>query len=89
VFTAKADRPYFETWLRRTRRQLAVSGRLSEVALLLSREQGDTQEFWRNRLRDLLEGDEVPSLDLLMQIDQLLSGKAQETGSDLSQDSLF
>jgi hypothetical protein len=89
VFTAKSDRPYFETWLRRTRRQLSVSGRLSEIALLLSREEGGSADSWRNRLRDLLEGEEAPSVDLLIQIDQLLAGKSQETPSNLAQDSLF
>src|SRR5262245_35333070 len=36
VFPGKPDRPYFESWLKRTRKQLAASGRLSEIALILS-----------------------------------------------------
>ena len=73
MFTAKADRPYFEAWLRRTRKQFAVSGRLSQTALLLSRHEGGTTESWATRLRNLLDGGEVPSLDLLTRIDTILS----------------
>jgi len=74
VFTAKADKPYFNAWLRRTRRQFAVSGRLSQTAFVLCREEGGTLENWCQRLRDLLNGGEVPSLDLLTRIDTILSG---------------
>lgn len=73
MFTAKADRPYFDAWLRRTRRQFAVSGRLSQTALVLSKEEGGTSESWSVRLRGLLDGGEVPSLDLLTRIDTILS----------------
>ena len=74
MFTAKANRPYFNAWLRRTRRQFAVSGRLSQTALVLSKEEGGSLDNWCQRLRDLLNGGEVPSLDLLTRIDTILSG---------------
>ncbi len=74
MFKAKADRPYFDAWLRRTRKQFAVSGRLSQTALLLSQEEGGTAGEWAARLRELMEGREVPSLDLLTRIDTLVSG---------------
>lgn len=73
VFTPNPDRPYFEAWLRRIGRQLAVSGRLTQTAMLLAAEHGGTPDEWRTRLRTLLEGHEVPSLDLLTRIDALLS----------------
>lgn len=74
------DRPYFEAWLRRTRRQFAISGRLSQVAAVFSSNCGETTQIWRQRLRDLLEGGEPPSLDLLMEIDLILAkpGKKPE-----------
>lgn len=75
MFTAKADKPYFNAWLRRTRRQFAVSGRLSQTAFVLCREEGGTQENWCQRLRDLLNGGEVPSIELLTRIDTILSGR--------------
>ncbi|MFD0895612.1 hypothetical protein KBB96_19230 [Luteolibacter ambystomatis] len=77
VFTAKAPkpqkRPYLDAWLKRTRRQLAPSGRLSEAALILAREEGGSHDSWRLRLRQFLDGAETPSLELLTRIDALLA----------------
>jgi hypothetical protein len=73
VFNAKPDRPYLETWLRRTRKQLAASGRLSELALILSREEGHTPAYWSGFLREVLQEEVTPSLDLLTKIDGLLA----------------
>lgn len=89
MINLKPDRPYFDAWLRRTSRQFAVSGRLTQTALLLSREEGGTPDEWRIRLRTLLEGKEVPSLDLLTRIDALLSGPAKSTQAPSDQGSLF
>lgn len=89
MFSAKADRPYFDTWLKRTRKQFAVSGRLSQTALLLSREEGGTPEGWAERLRNLLDGHEVPSLDLLTRIDTILSHTPPPPPGQDSQGSLW
>lgn len=89
MINLKPDRPYFDAWLRRTSRQFAVSGRLSQTAVLLSREEGGTPDEWRVRLRTLLEGREVPSLDLLTRIDALLSGPAKSAQASSDQGSLF
>lgn len=89
VFSAKADRPYFDAWLKRTRKQLAVSGRLSQTALLLSQQEGGTMESWAERLRGLLDGHEVPSLDLLTRIDTILSHTPSPPPHQESQGSLW
>lgn len=89
VFTPNPDRPYFEAWLRRTSRQFAVSGRLTQTAMVLAAETGDTKEEWCTRLRTLMKGNEVPSLDLLTRIDALLAGPSPTRGDDSSQGSLF
>ena len=73
VLHGKPDRPYLENWLRRTRKQLSGSGRLTEVALILSREEGNTPAHWSTYLRDVLDEVETPSLDLLTRIDALLA----------------
>ena len=69
----KPERPYLESWLRRMRKQLAGSGRLTELALILSREEGNTPGYWSSFLRDVLDEVETPSLDLLTRIDALLA----------------
>ncbi len=86
----KAQKPYFDAWLKRTRRQLSRSGRLSEISLILSTESGESADEWRSRLRGLLEGEELPSLDLLMKIDSLLAGqKSPDHGDSPVQADLF
>jgi hypothetical protein len=73
VFPGKPDRPYLESWLRRTRKQLAASGRLSEIALILSRGDGQTPQQWSSYLREVLDEEATPSLDLLTRIDAILA----------------
>jgi hypothetical protein len=73
MITLKSDRPYFDAWLRRTSRQFAVSGRLTQTATALAAADGISVSEWRTRLRILLEGKEIPSLDLLTRIDVLLA----------------
>lgn len=73
MFIAKPDRPYLESWLRRTRKQFAASGRLSEVALILSKEDGDSPERWSQLIRDILDERTTPSLDFLTRIDAVLA----------------
>ena len=89
VFTPKPDRPYFDAWLRRTGRQFAVSGRLTQTAAALSHMEGGSVEDWRLRLRNLLDGGEVPSLDLLVRIDAILAGPSRKSRKDDSQALLF
>lgn len=82
MIVLKPDRPYFESWLRRVGRHFAASGSLSQAAVVLAREDGGTPEEWRERLRTLLEGREVPSLDLLTRIDALLAGPPRTKAAD-------
>jgi hypothetical protein len=89
VFTPNPDRPYFEAWLRRTGRQFAISGRLTQTATVLAAENGGTVDEWRMRLKTVLEGREIPSLDLLTRIDALLAGPTRARGDDSSQGSFF
>jgi len=57
--------------------------------MVLSAEEGGTVDEWRTRLRVLLEGDEVPSLDLLTRIDALLAGPSAQKQDDGAQGALF
>ncbi len=89
VTTIKPDRPYFETWLRRTSRQFAVSGRLSQTATMLARENGGSTDEWRVRLRTMLDGGQIPSIELLTRIDALLAGPSSSRNDDMAQGMLF
>jgi hypothetical protein len=89
VVSQNNDRPYFDAWLRRTGRQFKVSGRLSQTAMALAASEGGSVDEWRTRLRVLLEGGELPSLDLLTRIDALLAGPSKTKRVDDSQEWLF
>jgi hypothetical protein len=67
--------PYFDTWLRRTRKQLTASGRLSQVAAVLAVQDGTlTAREWEENLRAMLEGQFTPGMDVLVRIDGVLAG---------------
>ena len=89
MFTLKPDRPYFEAWLRRTKRQFAVSGRLTQTATLLAAEGDGTTEEWSTRLRTMMNGQEVPSIELLTRIDALIAGPSKPISQSDSQALLF
>lgn len=73
MFHERPDRPYLRNWLRRTRRQLAPSGRLSELTLILADRLGRSPNEWQRELRSILDGDTEPSLDLVTAVDAILS----------------
>lgn len=89
VITVKPDRPYFEAWLRRASRQFAVSGRLSQTAAMLARESGGTPDEWSIRLRTILDGGEIPSIEMLTRVDSLLAGPSSSRNDDMAQGMLF
>jgi hypothetical protein len=66
--------PYFDTWLRRTRKQLTTSGRLSQVAAVLAAQDGTTPKEWEENLRAMLDGQSTPGMEVLVRIDGLLAG---------------
>lgn len=86
---SKADKPYFDAWLRRTGKQFAISGRLTQTATVLAIEDGSSIQSWIARLRILLEGKETPSLDLLTRIDALLAGPTKRKAVEDCQELLF
>jgi hypothetical protein len=85
-----ADRkPYLEAWLRRTGRELSVSGRLSEAALILSRKKGGDSAEWAERLRRILGREEDPGFELLTEIDTILARPAKREASAAPARDLF
>ena len=69
-------KPYLEAWLRRTGRELSASGRLSEAALILSRNKGGDTGEWAERLKRILVREEDPGFELLTEIDAILTRPA-------------
>lgn len=82
-------KPYLDAWLKRTRRELSSSGRLSEIGLILSGKLGGEAGEWRERMRSILAGEEEPGLELLTEIDSILAKPAQAAPAASRQADLF
>jgi hypothetical protein len=76
-FKWKEKRPYVDAWLSRTRKELSISDRLSEIAFLLETTSNESREIWEKRLRSVLDGTLEPSLKWLMDIDTLIAKPKQ------------
>ena len=68
-----AATPYLETWLRRTRKQLIGSGRMTQVAAVLAAQDGIPPALWERMLRSILDGESSPGIDVLTRIEAVLS----------------
>jgi len=79
---AHTPTPYFDTWLRRTRKQLMSSGRMSQVATVLAGQDGTSAADWEEKLRAMLEGDTAPGLEILVRIDGILAGTPKLNSED-------
>ncbi|MGJ8641941.1 MAG: hypothetical protein ACSHX9_00920 [Luteolibacter sp.] len=66
-------RPYLDAWLKRVGKQLSVSGRLSELVIILSEGKKSDHDVWRKRLQRILDREEEPDPELLMKIDLILA----------------
>jgi hypothetical protein len=60
-------------WLKRLRRELAGSGRRSQLALLLAGRDAGERENWSRRLHAILLGEETPDPELILRIESLLA----------------
>jgi hypothetical protein len=87
--TGAGRKPYLDAWLKRTRRELTTSGRLSEIAMILSAKQGGDAGQWRERLRKILGGEEEPGLELLTEIDSILAKPSKPAPTEGREADLF
>lgn len=87
--SGSASKPYLAAWLKRTRRELAGSGRLTELVLSLSKSSEIDPQILRNRLTRILNGTEDPSFDLLTEVDSFLAQNSQPFRAVDSEPDLF
>ncbi|MFY7816752.1 MAG: hypothetical protein ACOVRB_00150 [Akkermansiaceae bacterium] len=67
------DRKFIELWLRRTRKELAISGRLAELSHLLQSQESNSARNWQQDLTRLLHGEWEPTMDDLIRLDGVLA----------------
>jgi hypothetical protein len=82
-------KPYLEAWLRRTGKELSASGRLSEIALILSQKKGGDPSEWVDRIRRILARLDEPSFELLTEIDSLLVRPTKQKCPEVPDADLF
>jgi hypothetical protein len=83
------QKPFLEAWLKRTGRQLVLSGKLSEVALILSSQQGGSMAEWRSKLQSILNKEVEPDFELLTQIDSILARPSKDRSEQNTDAELF
>lgn len=77
------DRKFIDLWLRRTRKELAISGRLAELSHVLQTQEPDHARNWQQDLTRLLLGEWEPTMDDLIRLDGVLARPRQTPPSDL------
>jgi hypothetical protein len=75
-------------WLKRLRRELSASGRRSQLAWQLSRQDGRPHEEWRGLLQAITSGESRPDPDLILRLEGLLARPQSEAAAAADQ-SLF
>jgi hypothetical protein len=86
----RLSKPFLEVWLRRTRKQLSGSGKISELAWILAKSESQySQHAWRLKLQAIFQGDEEPSMEILTQIDAVLAKSTKKVVSVKSDEFLF
>lgn len=75
------DRKFIEFWLRRTRKELAISGRLAELAQLMQQQEGLSRD-WQSDLLRLRQGEWEPTMDDLIRLDGVLARPKKKPRAD-------
>lgn len=83
------SKPYLNTWLRRTAKALAGSGRLSEVSMILAKDGDMDAAAWRSKIHRILEREEEPCFEILTKVDSVLARPAKVIGNEGEARDLF
>lgn len=83
------SKPYLDTWIKRTGKALAGSGKLTELAIILAREGETDAAAWRAKLQRILEREEDPCFELLTKVDSVLARPAKISGHGSDSGDLF
>lgn len=72
----------YHNWLKKLRKRAQPSGTLSQWAELLSQKNEGSAELWREYLRAILDEEERPSLDLILDLDHIAAPAKEESSND-------
>ena len=83
------SKSYLQKWLKRLRKQLSSSGKISEIAIVLAEGDIEEQEIWRSQLERILSYELEPDLDLVTKIDSFFASSSSIQRSDFKHPDLF
>lgn len=72
----------YHYWLKKLRKRAQPSGTLSQWAELLSQKNEGSAELWREYLQAILDEEERPSLDLILDLDHIAAPAKEESAND-------
>ncbi|MBR9759928.1 hypothetical protein GYB43_06395 [bacterium] len=72
----------YHYWLKKLRKRAQPSGTLSQWAELLSQKNEGSAELWREYLQAILDEEERPSLDLILDLDHIAAPAKEESSND-------
>ena len=72
----------YHNWLKKLRKRAQPSGTLSQWAELLSLKNEGSAELWREHLQAILDEEERPSLDFILDLDLISAPAREESASD-------
>lgn len=73
------DQAFMQKWLKRLRKDLTQSGRLTELTMHLAGNNPDKAELWRAKIRAILEEEEKPSTEFVLAVDRWVTLKPKST----------
>ena len=72
----------YHYWLKKLRKRAQPSGTLRQWAELLSQKNEGSAELWREYLQAILDEEERPSLDLILDLDHIAAPAKEESSND-------
>ena len=72
----------YHKWLEKLRKRAQPSGTLSQWAELLSLKNEGSAELWREHLQAILDEEERPSLDFILDLDFISAPAREESAND-------
>ena len=78
---------YIDKWLNRLRKEMAVSGRLTQLSLYLAKNSSQSSAEWQTSIRNIINGDTKANTDFVLAVDRWNSLNKKPSPSGTESDS--
>lgn len=83
-----SDQAFMQKWLKRLRKDLSQSGRLTELTMHLADNDPERAELWRTKVRAILDEEEKAGTEFVLAVDRWITLKPKATKGPASNDQL-